>query len=256
MFVCNIILFIVMNLKHNRGNSTCVFMAALAGSDSVVLLNGFLVWLVYELSLFPDPNSSLCKFLVYVTHLTWTLSSFFIVAMSYDRCYAILVPHLAKAKCTTKRARVTCGVLLLILVIFYAPLIQLSGLDSADQCVRYNLDTWYITSYLYISLVVYPLIPIVLVISLNCAIYFALWRRKHSVLAYSSTIDTVEKQLTIMIVVVCVAFVIRILPFEIRDMYFYYTGNNATPHDVAVQTFTLQLTMQLTYVNSGINFFL
>ena len=255
MVSCNIILFIVMNLKHNRGNSTCVFMAALAGSDSAILLNGFRIWLQYELSLYPIPNP-LCKFSVYVTHLTWTLSSFFIVAMSYDRCYAILLPLLAKAKCTTKRARVTCGVLFLILVIFYAPLILFSGLDSADQCVRYNLDTWYATAYSYISLVVYPLIPFVLVISFNCAIYFALWRRKHSSLAYSSTIDKVENQLTIMIVVVCVAFLILMLPFEIREKYMYYTGYNTTPHDVAVHTFTFQLTMQLTFINSGINFFL
>ena len=255
MVFCNIILLIVMNLKRNRGNSTCVFMAVLAGSDSVVLLNGFNIWIQYELFLHPTPNS-LCKFTVYVMHTTWTLSTFFIVAMSFDRCYAILVPHLAKVKCTAKRARVTCSILLCVVVIFYAPSIVISGPDNSGHCVRYNMEEWYVTAYLYISLVVYPLIPFVLIICLNCVMHIALWRRKHSGLANSSTIDKVESQLTIMIIVVCVAFVILMLPFEIREMYMYYIGYNTSPHDVAVHTFTFNLTMQLAFINSGINFFL
>ena len=244
-----------MNLKHNRGNSTCVSMAALAGSDSVVLLNGFLVWLVRELSLYPAPNS-LCKFIIYVMHVTWTLSAFFIVAMSFDRCYAVLMPHVAKVKCTAKRGRATCGLLFLIIVIFYSPLVVFSGLDSTKHCVRYNMDAWYVTTYSYISLTLYPLIPFVLIICLNGIILVALWRRKQSGLPYSSTIDKVESELTVMIVAVCVAFVILMLPFEIRELHMYYTGYNTSPHDVAVHTFTLQLTMQLTFINSGINFFL
>ena len=255
MVFCNIILFIVMNLQHNRGNSTCVFMAALAGSDTVVLLNGFNIWLQYELFLYPSTNS-LCKFTVYVMHATWTLSTFFIVAMSFDRRYAILVPHLARVKCTAKRARVTCSILFCVVVIFYAPSIVISGPDNSGHCVRYNMEAWYVTAYLYMSLVVYPLIPFVLIICLNCVMYIALWRRKHSGLASSSTIDKVESQLTIMIIVVCAAFVILMLPFEIREMYMYYIGYNTTPHDVAVYTFTFNLTFQLAFINSGINFFL
>ena len=42
--ICNIISFIVMNLQHNRSHSSCVYLAALAGSDSAVLLHSVMVW--------------------------------------------------------------------------------------------------------------------------------------------------------------------------------------------------------------------
>ena len=42
--ICNIISFIVMTLQHNRTRSPCVYLAALTGSDSAVLLHSVMVW--------------------------------------------------------------------------------------------------------------------------------------------------------------------------------------------------------------------
>ena len=188
-----------------------------------------------------------------MTHVIWTLSAFIIVAMSFDRCYAVVVPHSAKVRCTAKRARVTCGVLLLLVLIFYSPLIVFSGFDGTDLCVRYLLDTRFMTMYVYISLVVYPLVPFALIICLNCAILVTLWRRKHSGLAHSSTIDKVESQLTRMIVVVWVAYLILMCPFEVHGVYMYYARYQKNPEIVSKYFFTTYLFYLLGLLNSGIN---
>ena len=255
MLICGIISFVVMNLKHNRGHSTCVYMAALAGSDTVNLRTYFRIWFRDESKLYQITNP-LCKFNVFLVHVTWTLSAYFIVAMSIDKCYAILVPHLAKIKCTARRARVNCGILFFVIVMFYTPLIAFAGLENNGYCVRYNMEAWYVIAYLYASLVMYPLIPFLLVICLSSAILISLWRRKHSGFAQSSWIDKAESQMTRMIIAVSLAFVILMFPFEIREMYKYYTGYSQTAYEAALHMFTFHLTFQLTNVNSGINFIL
>ena len=248
--ICNIISFIVMNLQHNRTRSPCVYLAALAGSDSAVLLHSVMVWSQFKS---PAWSNYMCKANVYMTHVIWTFSAFIIVAMSFDRCYAVVVPHSAKVRCTAKRARVTCGVLLLLVLIFYSPLIVFSGFDDTDLCVRYLLDTRFMTMYVYISLVVYPLVPFALIICLNCAILVTLWRRKHSGLAHSSTIDKIESQLTRMIVVVCVAYLILMCPFEVHGVYMYYARYQKNPEIVSKYFFTTYLFYLLGLLNSGIN---
>ena len=75
MLICSIISFVVMNLKHNRGHSTCVYMAALAGSDTVSLLHYFKIWIQREAKLHPSTNP-LCKFNVFLVHTCWTLSAY------------------------------------------------------------------------------------------------------------------------------------------------------------------------------------
>ena len=124
LIICNSITFIVMNMKHNRDRSACVYMAALAGVDTMALLYGLLHKLPRNLKLSATRNS-VCKFNVYSIHVIWTLSAFYIVAMCFDRCYAIVQPHKAKIKCTAKRARITCVSLFLVVLMFYAPLVYL-----------------------------------------------------------------------------------------------------------------------------------
>ena len=256
MLICGIISFIVLNLKHNRGRSTCVYMAALAGSDTLSLLHNFRIWIQHEAKLHPSTNP-LCKFNVFFLQVTWTMSAFLVAAMSMDKCYAILVPHLAKIKCTAKRARVNCGILFFVVVIFYAPLVVYSGLNSTSgYCVRYNMEAWYVTAYMYTSVVVYPLIPFLLIICLNGTILVNLWQRKHSGFTPSSQIHKAESQLTRMIIVVSLAFVILMFPFEIRTMYMYYTGYSQTAYEAALHMFTFHVTLELTNINSGINFIL
>ena len=109
------------------------------------------------------------------------------------------------------------------------------------------------TMYVYISLVVYPLVPFALIICLNCAILVTLWHRKHSGLAHSSTIDKVESQLTRMIVVVCVAYLILMCPFEVHGVYMYYARYQKIPEIVSKYFFTTYLFYLLGLLNSGIN---
>ena len=155
LIICNAITFIVMNMKHNRDRSACVYMAALAGVDTAFLLYG--LWYSFTLS---PPGNLECKTIVYMLHVIWTLSAWYIMAMCFDRCYAVVQPHKAKIKCTAKRARTTIIVLFVVFIIFYGPLAVFAGNDSSNQCVRYNMEAWYVSVYIYMSLVVYPVIPI------------------------------------------------------------------------------------------------
>ena len=116
------------------------------------------------------------------------------------------------------------------------------------------MEAWYVSAYMYISLVVYPLIPFSLILALNFIILTTLWRRQQSSLAQtaSSVVDKVEKQLTKMIAVVCITYVILMFPFEIRVIYMYYNEHI----DPGKRILSFNTTFVLALLNSGMNFFL
>ena len=65
-----------------------------------------------------------------------------------------------------------------------------------------------------------------------------------------------EVQLTIMLILVSTLFVILLLPFEIREIYYSYVSKVETPKQYAVFLFIFDVTYELYNLNYGINFFL
>ena len=117
MFICNVLSFLVMNMEHNRRFSTCTFMSVIAVNDNIILLLGVYKWMMITFQNM-IPTNLVCKLFMYFIHITWALSSYSIVFMTFDRATAVIVPHRAASLCTTKRARITSVVLFVVVSTF------------------------------------------------------------------------------------------------------------------------------------------
>ena len=65
-----------------------------------------------------------------------------------------------------------------------------------------------------------------------------------------------EVQLTVMLILVSSLFVILLLPFEIREIYYTIFSKAETPKEYAIFIFVFDITFELYNVNNGINFYL
>ena len=255
-FLCNIVCLLTMLQKHNRGFSTCVFMAALAVNDNHVMLFSLITWIAAEFNLF-SPTSLVCSFIVYFNHVLWTLSSYIITTMTYDKMYAIVWPHKSKDKCTAGRARITCLSAAILVPVFFVPLGFFAGINEAgNNCIRYSVEAWYVTLYTHISMVVHPLLPFVSVVTMNSVILLKLCRRQSSGISTSTVSQKAQKQLIIMLLVISSTYLVLTIPFEAREIYSYYDTYGNSPESIAENYFIFAVTYELITINSGINFFL
>ena len=254
-FFCNIVCLLTMIQKHNRGYSTCVFMAALAVNDNLVMLFSLITWMAAELNIFNLFTPLACSFVVYFSHVLWTLSSYIITTMTYDKMYGIVWPHKSKDKCTAGRARLTCLVVAILAIVFFIPLGFFARLNG-NNCIRYSQETWYVTLYAHISMIVHPLLPFASVLTMNSIILFKLCKRKSSGISTSTAIQKAQKQLIIMLLSISSTYLVLTIPFEAREIYLYYVTYANTPEGFAENFFAFAVTHELITVNSGINFFL
>ena len=255
MFICNILSFLVMNLKHNRKSSICTYMSVIAISDNAVLVNQLFIWSnTFNLI---QSNYLYCKIIAYVNHTLWAYLSYTIIFMTLDKLIAIVVPHKSALLCTVKRARIISVVIFVIVAIFFLPVFHFVGPNKSNkECTIYAMEGWYVTAYMYISMVFSPVFPFVSITVMNSFILYTICRRKNTELAHSSNAHKVESQLTIMLVMICTTYLVLTFPFEFQELYMYYAGLGNTPDEIAINWFIVIVALQLMTMNSGINFFL
>ncbi len=246
-----------MTIKHNRHLSTCVYLSFIAVSDSFKLCVDLYFWCVSNFCSYFATDLH-CQLVVYSVTACSTSSAFEIVLMTMDKVIAVKIPHKAKLICTSERAKVLSVINFLSCCVFYLPFLNVTGLiPGTRQCVRFVRKSWYATAYTHTSFVVYPFIPIILLSVLNFLIIRIIWKRRGSdVYEHRSNKNRVEVQLTMMLLLVSVMFLLLILPFEMRELHYQFIGKNNTPEKYAIYIFMFHFTRELYLLNFGINFFL
>ena len=256
MFICNILSFLVMNLKHNRKSSICTYMSVIAISDNAVLVNQLFIWSVETFNLIQS-KYLYCKVSAYTNHTLWAYLSYTIVFMTLDKLIAIVVPHKSALLCTVKRARINSVIIFVIVAIFFLPVLYFVGLEEyTTECTIYEMERWYVTAYMYTSMVLSPVVPFVSLTVMNSFILYTICRRKNTELGHSSIAHKVESQLTIMLVLICTTYLVLTFPFEFIELYMYYVGHGNTLNEIAITWLVVNVSLQLMTMNSGINFFL
>ena len=255
----NTLSLLVMTMKHNRHLSTCVYMSIIAVNDNIVLSVNFLRWLEENTDVHVLTNSG-CKIIIYLVHIFSSIGAFEIVLMTLDKVIAIKMPHKSAVLCTAKRAKILSVINLLAMAVFYLPNLDFSKSVGQSECARYVKKGWYVTVYSYISLLLNPVIPVVMLFVMNSIIIKAVWQsqrmRNENQTAQQDKTKSSEVQLTIMLILVSSLFVIFLLPFEIREIYYSIVSKGETPKQYAVFTFVFDVTYELYNANYGINFYL
>ena len=103
-FVGNVLSFLVMTSKQNRGTSCCVLMGALAASDTLMLYDGAHYW-VRTNGLFAGATLNECRFICYCYAAFSLNGTILLVMMTFDRFIVVRFPLKAKTLCTSSRAK-------------------------------------------------------------------------------------------------------------------------------------------------------
>ena len=129
------------------------------------------------------------------------------------------------------------------------------------NCARYVKKGWYVTVYSYISLLLNPVIPVVMLFVMNIIVIRAVWKSQcirtlnENQMGWDRNKSS-EIQLTIMLLLVSAVFVVLLLPFEIWTIYYSIFSKSKTPEQYAKFVFMFDVTYELYNVNNGINFYL
>ena len=247
-----------MTTKHNRHLSTCVYMSIIAVNDNIVLSLNFHRWLVENtaLSIYTDAG---CRAIIYLVHVFGGFGAYEIVLMTLDKVIAIKLPHKSALLCTTKRAKIFSIINLLTITIFYLPNLDFSKSVGKGDCARYVKEDWYINVYSYMSIIVTPVLPVSLLFVMNIIIIKTVWKSQKMRYINRTGQDKttgIEVQLTIMLILVSSLFVILLLPFEIREIYYTIFSKAETPKQFAIFIFVFDVTYELYKANYGIDFYL
>lgn len=273
----NLITFIVLMQRKNRGSSTAMYLTALALSDILILWTGlFREWIRYlngkDIRTYGEFG---CRLHIFLTYLAFQCSSWFLVTVTVERLIAVLLPHKIKNICNHRNA----GIVILVIVIlfmflnghwFYGFTVVQAYQDhnsTYKASCRERHDHTYVAFrriWNWIDLCIVSLVPLVLLSLANITIIIRLLMRKRksktqivpSALKLHSRKKTVS-QLTVTLIIVNIAFLVCSTPLSLDIILIDKLPDFRTEkHDYAVYMLRAAIVGLLAYLNSSINFIL
>lgn len=153
-----------------RKLSSSYYLAALALSDTVVLLTVFYIWLtLIDVTDFNTPVK--CQLMVFITYVSSFLSSWFVVAFTVERFIAVQFPLRRPSMCTVTRAKIVLVFLTMFAVLAYSPYSIIAGIvtreDGHKTCQPYPEFKFINTLYHHFDMLVTFLLPFLVISVLN-----------------------------------------------------------------------------------------
>ena len=263
--VGNTLSFMVMIQPHNRKMSTCIYMASIGINDNLMMCLVFHYWLVTVVKIH-EWHLWECKVVAYFVNSSLQSSTYQVLAMTIDKYVAIKWPHRAATYSTPRRARTIPLGVIACAFSYNIPHLFASSLIG-DQCFAYAVGGTMTRVYSWISFTVNGIIPFSMLIYMNSVIVQTVRNSRkmfRSVIttnagrekeARQRTMKSAENQLTIMLLLVTMLFLILLLPTYIRFIYLTFIERD-TPSKYASSMLFFQITFKLYTTNNGINFFL
>ena len=251
----------VMAMKHNRHLSTCTYMMAIGINDNILMLLFLYQWLLKNTNI-QTLTDTICKILGPFILIFVYNGTYQVVLMTFDKCFAMMLPHKAMSFCTPRRAKLMLGIVFVAVFIFVSPNFYLHRLVVAD-CAGNTVQTPLVQAYVYLSFALTGLAPFVSLVIMNVIIIRAV-RMSRKMRAQpgsasdwsSDKMKQAENQLTIMAVIIAAAYIILFLPSHIRFIVYQFVVPNNTPTTYAGFYFFIHLSFRLYATYYGIHFFL
>ena len=261
----NLLSFIVMMQRQNRRVSCCLYMAALAVSDSVALFRKGYEWLIY---MFGKPYVQIeCQILAYIGLGSVQYGIFLVLGMTVDRVLAIRFPWKARIYCTTFRAKLTILIRLIAVCLYNLPnFVTARPMGNPSYtCSTYVVPLPYIEVYLWATALLNFFVPLTSLVVMNIMILSAIRNRMKRLKVnqedQSPTKGKKEnikrnRQLSIMLCLVGTFFLLLNAPQCIRLITYHIVNKWESPYTYAVFNLVFHLANKTYYTNNGINFFL
>ena len=259
--VGNILSFLVMVQSQNRGRSTCMYMAALALSDTLNLFVLAIYWIAYFLAddvIGGEGGRIRCKVFTMLAHYAAEMGAFIVMSMTVDRFIAVRFPLKAIVLCSPYRAKVfiTCGAILLI--IFNVPVLWMADLVNEKICANFHTKDTFTVIYAWLYTSFGSILPCVVLLGCNAMMISSIHRRRSRatdllVLGRHSRQEeerrAQESQLTLLLLVITFVFLLLTLPIYARYIIYTFVPYRTSPHAYARYVLFYHLTNKLWFTN-------
>ena len=245
---------------ENRKRSTCVYMCGLCVSDSVLIGWAFVYYANHEYMWRPN-DQILCKISVFCAYSMITTGTWLIICMTLDRFLAIKFPHLVSIISTPRKARFVVVFTFILSHCYNIPHYFWSlKIGPRKECTSYATTAPFAKIYAWLSFVINGAIPFTLLISFNAYIIYKIKCRKKKFGASPPTatknVKSVDRQLTTMLIGVCVVFFICYAPMYFRFIWGQFVNIYASPEAFAFYYMIYHLSARMYYTNSILNFYI
>ncbi|XP_011495666.1 PREDICTED: cholecystokinin receptor [Ceratosolen solmsi marchali] len=225
------VLIIIMRGK-DMNNSTNIFLLNLSIADLSVLLlctptilieviSGPQVWILGE---------SICKVVPFIESTVANTSVLTILAISFERYYAICQPFRANYICTRSRAVLICMLSWFIAGLFTSPFLYMVTFEvnydefgvSKPTCTTEARTKWSIV-YILFTIVVFFIFPVIILIILYSIIVNELIQRSHMINDVAKKLFKNRFQIVRMLCTVIFIFFICLLPLRAMMMWVMFS---------------------------------
>ena len=245
----NILSLCVLTRKKFRKLSVSVYLRGLAVSDFFTLLvsNTFLYFLEKTAGNYMrDSQGWACKIFIWLhLSLPW-VSSWLLVCISVERVIVVYIPHKAKKLCTSTKAYIVTSLIYLLFLIgnihvFFKYDIHAGYCNLVDKIYNVALGG--------VAIALYSILPALVIIICNLVIVCTLMKmsRAQKTMSHDKSASHNNKNLTVMLVINCIFFLILTSPFNIILMFI---------DQVAINVHIIYALYELSSLNHTINFIL
>ncbi|XP_074644015.1 QRFP-like peptide receptor [Tubulanus polymorphus] len=266
--VGNILVILVIVRNKEMRNSTNYFILNLSVADLFVLIicmpSALLefhakdVWYLGE---------AMCKLVPYLENLSALASVLTILAISFERYYAICHPFQAQYNCTISRSLKVLTAVWLFAIIVSAPFILTTRLGKAVftetgktvYVCRTMATSISSRAFFTANIVFFFFIPMIMLAVLYANIISKLFTDSSHLLQTNASRNTGlrnRRQVVFMLVSIIILFITCMLPFRILTMYLMYTPMTRIKVEVGVYRmfYLILFARVMYYLNSACNF--
>ena len=261
----NILSFLVMVKPLNRRISTCVYMASLSIFDNILIIyQGYSIWILptFQLHAFLSMHCLWNQFIGFGFSM---IGSLIIVAMTFDKFFAIRFPHKSASFNTPRRAKIVVVIIVIFSIIFNLPQFFVTLLTDGI-CMPYARQDIWNQIYMFVSFVFNGVGIFSALIIMNGYIISAVLDRRKLLETMITDGErqnsevklqrATEKQITIMLLLVSFLYLILIGPGFIHFLYWLIVPPDQDPLTYANFTLSFHVCEKLFFTNNCINFFL
>ena len=263
--VGNILSFLVMIKPRNIHISTCVYMASLSVSDTIMIIyQGYSIWILPTFKLHPFVSIH-CLWNMFAGFGLSMIGSLIIVAMTFDKFFAIRFPHKSASFKTLRRAKIVVSIIVLFSIIFNLPQFYVAMLIDGI-CIPYARQDIWNQIFMFISFVFNAVGIFGALIIMNGFIISAVLDRRKLIKRMGDDDKpssseakhqrSTERQITIMLLLVSFLYLILIGPGFIHFLYWLVVPPERDPFTYANFTLSYNICQKLFFTNNSINFFL
>ncbi|KAJ2940108.1 hypothetical protein O0L34_g14146 [Tuta absoluta] len=262
----NVMVPIVILKTKDMRNSTNIFLVNLSIADLMVLLVCTPTVLV-EVNSKPETwvlGKELCLAVPFIELTVAHASVLTILAISFERYYAICEPLRAGYVCTKTRATLICALAWFFAALFTSPILIIAEYQPVTrndgtitfQCVTQAATFWQISFFVMIIILLY-IIPLIILITLYTVIAKNLITAASKVVM-NKTVDPynarARRQVILMLGTVVLCFFLCLMPYRVLALWIIVTPQEST-ENITPETWysLLYFSRIMLYINSAIN---